>query len=124
MDEKSIAYATYWRTSLADAELSSGALKKSDASAFKQCTEAELESGRLGKSLTAELFAGEAEDVEKVAITIRPMSITLISNTGRSGQLALGGSKRQYVPERQYPGEQVGRYRRRLRNIGCRTWRA
>jgi hypothetical protein len=72
MDEKSIAYATYWRTSLADAELSSGALKKSDASAFKQGTEAELESGRLGKRLTAELFAGEAEDVEKVAITIRP----------------------------------------------------
>lgn len=72
MNEKSLSYATYWRLSLADADLGKGALTSRDIEGFKRSSLAELENGRLGVALVAELFKGEADDVETVDVTIYP----------------------------------------------------
>lgn len=71
MDQKSLAYAHYWRNSLADAELGRGALSKGDIANFLPLRWA----GRHGvadEEIVKQCFANEADDVKHVDVMIRP----------------------------------------------------
>jgi hypothetical protein len=68
----SLSYATYWRLSLADADLGKGALRNKDIEGFRRGSREELKNGRLGAELVKEFFKGEADDVETVDVTIYP----------------------------------------------------
>lgn len=66
-------YATYWRHSLADAELGKGAWKKTELD--KEFTAQPLESlinGILDEDTLAVLFKGEPEHIESVDLIIKP----------------------------------------------------
>lgn len=72
MNVTSLAYATYWRTSLADADLGNGALRYKDLTAFHVCPGEKLQSGCLGDAEVTLIFKDEPADVETISITIRP----------------------------------------------------
>lgn len=76
MDKKSIAYAGYWRISLADADLGNGDLSKKDIEKYYSRPSEELESGHLNTDLAAELFKDEVDDTQTVAVTFRPYVYT------------------------------------------------
>jgi hypothetical protein len=72
MDKNSLAYASYWRNSLADADLGFGGLKAATAENFTQLSKDQLASGCLGKPFVDACFKGESEKVECVEVVIRP----------------------------------------------------
>ncbi|EGD19962.1 hypothetical protein XGA_1357 [Xanthomonas hortorum ATCC 19865] len=49
MRKDSLAYAGYWRNSLADAEAGHGALQPADAQKFQNLSCAELDAGRISQ---------------------------------------------------------------------------
>lgn len=72
MEERSLAYASYWRNSLADAELGRGALSQRDVSVFTRISLPELFKGVMPADLVQAWFAAEPEHVKTVEVTIRP----------------------------------------------------
>lgn len=72
MEKTSLAYAAYWRICLADAELGKGMFSKKDTEAFTYRPREEMDNGRVGEDLVAELFMQESADAEMVEVTIRP----------------------------------------------------
>ncbi len=90
MDPKSLAFAGYWRSALADAALGSGALTKEEVDAFLHRPLDELECGILHEDVVAQLFEGEAEDVQTVDIVLRPRVLIL--------KLAHGQARRNAKP--------------------------
>lgn len=72
MQPNSLAYAKYWRTSLADADLGKGALQKSDLESLVLRPSNELEAGRLALALVEEFFKGVDANLNEVEITVRP----------------------------------------------------
>jgi hypothetical protein len=90
MDAKSLAFAGYGRSALADAALGSGALTKEDVNAFLHRPLDELESGVLHEDVVAQMFEGEAEDVQTVDVVLRPQVLIL--------KLAHGQARRNAKP--------------------------
>ena len=90
MDSKSLAFAGYWRSALADAALGSGALTKEEVDAFLHRPLDELEGGILHEDIVAQLFAGEAEHVQTVDVVLRPQVFVL--------KLAHGQARRNAKP--------------------------
>lgn len=72
MRKDSLAYAGYWRNSLADAEAGHGALQPADAQKFQNLSCAELDAGRISQGIIDACFAKEAEQTEFVEVIIRP----------------------------------------------------
>ena len=72
MEQKSLAYAKYWRICLADADLGKGALNRSDLEKLILRPSGELQNGRVDAELTHEFFKHSKQGVDEVEITIRP----------------------------------------------------
>ncbi|MEF9419444.1 AAA domain-containing protein [Xanthomonas citri] len=72
MRKDSLAYAGYWRNSLADAEAGHGALQAADIKKFQNLSRAELDAGQVSQGLIDAYFAKEAEQTEFVEVVIRP----------------------------------------------------
>jgi AAA domain/PLD-like domain len=72
MHRNSLSYARYWRNSLADSELGRGGFKKKDLASHLNLTPDEFSKGILDKKVTTFLFENEADDVEVIAIILRP----------------------------------------------------
>lgn len=70
MDGISLGFASYWRNSLADADLGKGALEPKDTKSFMQWHD--IATGRLDDAIVSELFEGEKEDVQTVDVVLRP----------------------------------------------------
>lgn len=83
MQEKSIAYAAYWRNSLADAELGSGILKKDEVNAYRRVSHEEAESGILHEETVEEFFSGEPEKVRFVEVVYRPLLYAVKNEHGQ-----------------------------------------
>lgn len=72
MEQKSLAYAKYWRICLADADLGKGALKRSELKKLILRPNSEIQNGRVNAELTQEFFKHARQNVEEVEVTIRP----------------------------------------------------
>lgn len=72
MRTDSLAYAGYWRNSLADAEAGNGALQPADTKEFQNLFRAELDAGRVNQGTIDACFAKEAEQTLFVEVMIRP----------------------------------------------------
>lgn len=72
MDKRSLAYAGYWRNSLADAEYGRGGLSWKDAAPFRRVPKWELARGQVNREVVEACFAGEQISVELVAVLVRP----------------------------------------------------
>lgn len=72
MKAKSLAYAKYWRTCLADADLGKGALQRSDLEKQTLRPANELQNGRVDDELVNEFFKQSDEAIDEVEITISP----------------------------------------------------
>lgn len=85
MEQKSLAYAKYWRICLADADLGKGALKRADLDKLILRQFCELQNGRVDAELTHEFFKHSWQDVDKVEVTIRPyIYYSLLERVGSS----------------------------------------
>lgn len=82
MYEKSIAYATYWRNSLADAELGRGTLTKDEFRAHGRLSLDETMSGVVNEDTVRKFFEGEPEKVQFVEVVYRPVVYALRSEHG------------------------------------------
>jgi len=83
MHEKSIAFAAYWRNSLADAELGRGTLTKDEVSTYRRVLSDEAESGILHEETVQEFFAGEDEKVQFVEVVYRPLLYAVKNEHGQ-----------------------------------------
>ena len=72
MNENSLAHARYWRNSLADAELGTGALHPIDVTGFLQIKRSELAIGLVPTSVIDKCFQGESSKIQAVQVVIRP----------------------------------------------------
>ncbi|MFZ5655868.1 MAG: AAA domain-containing protein [Pseudomonadota bacterium] len=72
MRTDSLAYAGYWRNSLADAETGNGALQTADTMEFQSLSRAELAAGRVDQDTIDACFAREADQTRFVEVVIRP----------------------------------------------------
>lgn len=72
MQTESLAFAQYWRNSLADAETSKGAFRLQDCGAFLQLSPETLASGIASKKIVAQCFADEEAQTYFVEIVLRP----------------------------------------------------
>ncbi len=72
MEQKSLAYAKYWRICLADADLGKGALNRSALEKLILRPGNEIKNGRVDPELTDEFFKHSGQDVVEVEVTIRP----------------------------------------------------
>ncbi|OXJ00416.1 MULTISPECIES: AAA domain-containing protein [Burkholderia] len=83
MHEKSIAFAAYWRNSLADAELGRGTLTKDEVSAHRPVLPDEAKSGILHEETVKDFFSGEDEKTQFVGVVYRPLLYTVRSEHGQ-----------------------------------------
>ena len=72
MEEKSLAYAGYWRNSLADAELGRGGLSHSDVGGFAKIPAEKLTAGVMPSDIVDAYFSDEPERIKTVDVVIRP----------------------------------------------------
>jgi len=72
MRQKSIAYAAYWRNSLADAELGRGTLTKDEFNRHRRVSPDEAGSGILHEETVKAYFDGEDEKLQFVEVVYRP----------------------------------------------------
>ena len=72
MENRSLAYASYWRNCLADAELGRGALSQRDISGLSRIPLRELFNGVMPADLVTAWFAEEPAHVKAVEVMIRP----------------------------------------------------
>jgi len=72
MEERSLAYASYWRNSLADAELGRGGLSRRDVEGFSRIPVTELFTGVMPRDIVDAYFSGEPDRIKTVDVVIRP----------------------------------------------------
>lgn len=72
MEQKSLAYAKYWRICLADADLGKGTLDRSELDNLILRPGIELKNGRVDAELVQEFFKESGQEVKEVEVTIRP----------------------------------------------------
>ncbi|MBD2814670.1 DNA helicase [Xenorhabdus sp. Flor] len=71
MDRTSLAFASYWRNSLADATFGKGAFED-DKTAFSIWHASDILAGRLDENTINQFFHSEPEDVKSVNVILRP----------------------------------------------------
>ncbi|WP_298079498.1 AAA domain-containing protein, partial [uncultured Cardiobacterium sp.] len=72
MQTETLAFAQYWRNSLADAETSKGAFRLQDCGAFLQLSPETLASGIASAEIVEKCFADEKAQTHFVEIVLRP----------------------------------------------------
>ena len=72
MQTEALAFAQYWRNSLADAETSKGAFRLKDCGAFLQLPPETLASGIASAEIVEKCFADEKAQTHFVKIVLRP----------------------------------------------------
>lgn len=72
MHNRSLAYARYWRHSLADAELARGVFSESDQDVFLPLRRGALPVGHVSPDVVARCFEGEPAEESVVAVVLRP----------------------------------------------------
>ena len=72
MQTETLAFAQYWRNSLADAETSKGAFRLQDCGAFLQLSSETLASGIASAEIVEQCFADEKAQSHFVEIVLRP----------------------------------------------------
>ena len=72
MQTETLAFAQYWRNSLADAETSKGAFRLQDCGAFLQLSPETLASGIASAEIVEKCFADEKTQTRFVEIVLRP----------------------------------------------------
>jgi hypothetical protein len=72
MEQKSLAYAKYWRICLADADLGKGALNRSELEKMILRPCREVQNGRVDTELVQEFFKHSGQNIEEIEVTIRP----------------------------------------------------
>ena len=72
MQTEPLAFAQYWRNSLADAETSKGAFRLQDCGAFLQLSPETLASGIASAEMVAQCFVDEKAETRFVEIVLRP----------------------------------------------------
>src|SRR5215467_10434496 len=72
MEEKSLAYAGYWRNSLADAELGRGVLSHADIGGFAKIPAEKLTAGVMPSDIVDAYFSDEPERIKTVDVILRP----------------------------------------------------
>ncbi len=72
MQTETLAFAQYWRNSLADAETSKGAFRLQDCGAFLQLSPETLSSGIASAEIVEKCFADEKAQTHFVEIVLRP----------------------------------------------------
>ncbi|MDX7992768.1 AAA domain-containing protein [Xenorhabdus littoralis] len=72
MDSISLAFASYWRNSLADATFGKGAFKKDDREIFSYWNTSDIATGRLDDNTVQNFFSSEQKDVKCVNVILRP----------------------------------------------------
>lgn len=77
MQKNTEAFVSYWRNSLADAEIGKGALRREEVDRLSDLQEDEVKTGILGEALTKKLFDGEPPEVLFVSAVIRPYTFRL-----------------------------------------------
>lgn len=72
MDTKALAWATYWRNSLADASLGQGAFRANDAEKFQKLNPEIFACGEVENVLVEQFFEGADEETLTVPVVFRP----------------------------------------------------
>jgi hypothetical protein len=72
MNDQSVAFAQYWRNSLADADLGRGALKEVDQKNMFRLALDTYQRGKVSSIIVTDFFKDEPEGVHTVSIVIRP----------------------------------------------------
>ncbi|MBS9443785.1 DNA helicase [Photorhabdus heterorhabditis] len=72
MDSNSLAFAAYWRNSLADAVFGQGAFTKKDTQIFSRWSPSDIRNGRLNDDTVKQFFISEPNDVQSVSVILRP----------------------------------------------------
>ncbi|NRN30528.1 hypothetical protein [Photorhabdus heterorhabditis] len=72
MDSNSLAFAAYWRNSLADAAFGQGAFTKKDTQIFSRWSPSDIRNGRLNDDTVKQFFISEPNGVQSVSVILRP----------------------------------------------------
>ena len=83
MRNDSLAYAGYWRNSLADSDAGNGAFQVADIKEYLQLSSVELEAGRVGQATIDACFTKEAKQTQFVEVMIRPKAYVSRLEHGR-----------------------------------------
>jgi len=86
MNEKALAYAGYWRNSVADADLGQGAFTKKQTHKFIAITKDEFQRGILSATLVEKFFSDKDDKTETVSIILRPKVYVYRLEHGNSRQ--------------------------------------
>ncbi|MGC1000961.1 hypothetical protein, partial [Pantoea agglomerans] len=70
MDSNTQAFTSYWRNTLADAELGKGAFERKDEESFTQWMN--VDQGRLNEEIVQSFFEGEHAQLRTVEVLLRP----------------------------------------------------
>lgn len=84
MISMALAYARYWRNTLADAELGRGAFRSREVEAFQRIDAEALARGRFGEDTLAALFQGDNREAESLKVVLRPLVYRSRTEHGRS----------------------------------------
>lgn len=84
MTPTALAYASYWRNTLADAELGRGAFKSGEVTAFQRIDAESLARGRVGEDVLAALFQGDHQDAQSLGVILRPVVYRSRTEHGRA----------------------------------------
>ena len=71
MEERSRAYAGYWRNSLADADWGKGVLSRR-TDGLSQVPGKNLTTGVMSRGIADEFFAGKSEGIDGIPVMLRP----------------------------------------------------
>lgn len=83
MQTNSLAFAVYWRNSLADADAGTGAFQSADVQELQKLSGEELGTGVVGQTTIDACFAEVAEDKQFVEVVIRPKVYVLRLEHGK-----------------------------------------
>ena len=76
MDKQALAWAEYWRNSLADASLGQGAFRAKDADKFLELSPESFIHGEIDDALVEQFFEGIDEETLTVPVVFRPYVFT------------------------------------------------
>lgn len=81
--DKTIAYAAYWRNSLADADLGRGTVRKDELGTYQRVALDEAKTGFLREGTVSAYFSEEPENVDFIEVVYRPVVYSVKSEHGK-----------------------------------------
>lgn len=83
MNTESLAFAAYWRNSLADAELGRGVLTESDTQSWLKPPAEEVSSGAISEDFVRQVFAEAPPGQRSVEVVLRPWAFRRLIEHGK-----------------------------------------